>query len=427
VRRLFVDRDVRWLTVIVALGALARVAVAVYLGNVVEPISPAYDQIYFHDVAVNLLAGRGFVFTRTPWPFIRAGEPTAYVSFLYNLLLAGVYGLFGVQPLVARVIQALLCSLMPLQVYWLVRLVLDRSRRWGERAGAVAVVAAAITAGYAYFVYYSATLQTEGLYLMAVVWSLSATLKLADAPTLRHWAVWGLAVTLASLLRQAFMPMAALLFLYVLVKGFRRVRVGHVAAAAGIAAVLILPWTARNYVVFDRFLLLNSQAGQVFWNANHPDLGTTFEGSPMFDIPADLRDLNEVNLSNELMRRGLRNVAADPGRFVRLSMCKLVEFYRFWPAPDSSTLNNVARTGSFAVCLPLMVVGLALSLREWRRWLLLYLFIGAYTSVHAVTWPGIRYRMPVDAALVPFAALTVVAVASRAAARRAKHRTDGSA
>ncbi len=75
---------------------------------------------------------------------------------------------------------------------------------------------------------------------------------------------------------------------------------------------------------------------------------------------------------------------------------------------ESSTFSDVARTVSFGLCLPFMVGGLLLSLRERRRWLLLYLFIGAYTFLHAISWVQIRYRVPVNAVLVPFAAVAVV-------------------
>ncbi len=400
---------------ILAIGTLLRVAMALFLGNYVEPTPAAYDQVFYHDLALNLLAGKGFVFTVPPWPFIQPGEPTAFYSFIYPRFLAAVYWLFGSQPLAARIVQALICSLMPLQVYGLVRRILARppaslSPAWQQRAEPVALVAAAITAGYAYFVYYSATLMTEGLYLMAVVASLSLTLDLAERPSLRRWAAWGLAVAVASLLRQVYMPMAALLFVYVLWQARRRVRLGHVAVAVGVAAALILPWTVQNYRVFDRFLLLNSQIGQTVWNANHPDLGVKFREAAMFPIPADLEGVNEVDLSNELLKRGLQNIAADPGRFVLLSLDRLRIWFIFYPMRESSAFSNVARTASFGICLPFMLAGLLLSLREWRRWLLLYLFIAAYTFIHVISWVQIRYRMPVDVALVPFAALSIIAL-----------------
>jgi len=153
----------RWLGLIVGLGALLRLGMAIFLGNQVEPTPAAYDQIFYHDLALNLLAGKGFVFTLPPWPFIQPGEPTAFYSFIYPRFLAAVYWLFGQQPLAARIVQALICSVMPLQVYGLVR------RLLAQRPESTALVAAAITAGYAYFVYYSVALMTEGLYLVLVV------------------------------------------------------------------------------------------------------------------------------------------------------------------------------------------------------------------------------------------------------------------
>ena len=49
--------DRRWLTIIVSLGAVARLAAAFYLGNQVVPTpGTAYVQIYYQDMALNLLA-----------------------------------------------------------------------------------------------------------------------------------------------------------------------------------------------------------------------------------------------------------------------------------------------------------------------------------------------------------------------------------
>ena len=404
------------MTIIVALGALARLAAAFYLGNQVVPTpGTAYDQIYYQDMALNLLAGKGFVFSLPPWPFIEAGQPTAYAPFIYPLVLAGVYAIVGPNAVVARVLQALVCSLMPVQVYRLTRTILDESPTWADRARSVAIASAAIAAAYAYFIYYSATLLTEGLYLLAVVWSLELTLKLAEQPSLRRWALWGLAVAGASMLRQTFMAMALLLFVYVVVQAFRRLRIAHIALAAAIAAALILPWTVRNYVVFDRFLLLNSQAGQVLWNANHPGQGTRFTNQ-MFPIPDDLRGANEVDLSNELMRRALANIMAAPGRIALLSLDRARVFFMFWPTGWSPGISNLSRVASWGLCLPFMIGGVVLSLREWRRWLLLNLFVAAHAGIHLISWTQIRYRMPIDVALVPLAG--VVAFISWVAGRR---------
>lgn len=404
------SREKGWLWAIVGLGFLLRVGVALWAGNRTDPMPWAYDQVFYHDVALNLIAGKGFVFTQPPWPFIEPGAPTAYFSFLYQPFLAAVYLVFGPSPLAARLVQAPLCSLMPWAVYALTRRLLDGSQRWAGRAGVVALAAAGLTAFYPPFVYYAGVLMTEGVYLLVAAWALAMTAALAQAPSGRRWALWGLAVGLAILLRQVFLPMAALLGLYVLWQRKARVPVGHLALAGGVVAALILPWTVRNYRVFDRFLLLNSQSGQVLWNANHPDHGVRFT-SAMIPIPPELEGLNEVDLSKELGRRAMQIILDDPVRFARLSLNRLGLYFMFVSDnPASSALGVAMRVFYLAACLPLMAAGVLLSLREARRWIMLYGFVAAYTAVHVISWVQYRYRMLVDLALMPFAALAWVAL-----------------
>jgi hypothetical protein len=53
---------------------------------------------------------------------------------------------------------------------------------------------------------------------------------------------------------------------------------------------------------------------------------------------------------------------------------------------------------------------------------LLYLFILIYTLLHIFSWAMSRYRLPVDAVLLLFAALAIVDLANRWAARRQARR-----
>ena len=277
----------------------------------------------------------------------------------------------------------------------------------------MALAAAGITALYPFFVYYSGVLMTEGVYLLTATWALVATVALAEEQTGWRWGVWGLAVGLTVLLRQVFVPLAGLLLLYVLWKSGWRVRWRDLALAGGVVAALILPWTVRNYLVFDRFLLLNSQSGQILWNANHPGQGVHFQPAGMFPVPADLEGANEVDLTNELGRRAVEIILQDPWRFLRLSLNRLGLYFMFVGSPGSSLLGRAARGFYLVICLPFMVGGLLLSLCEWRHWVFWYLFAAAYTAVHVISWVQYRYRMLVDVALVPFAALAIVALVAR--------------
>ena len=135
-------------------------------------------------------------------------------------------------------------------------------------------------------------------------------------------------------------------------------------------------------------------------------------------IPSELRHLDEAALDQALLREGLRFVVEDPLRYALLSLSRVKDYFKFWPSPDSGSPSNLARVMSFGVLLPFMLYGLLLSI--WRSLFLprnpqpgacnlqaatlLYLFIAVYTAIHLLSWALIRYRLPVDAVLIIFAA-----------------------
>ena len=409
------------LWVAVAVAIVLRLGAALYLGDTVWPQPGIYDQVSYHTLALRVLDGHGFTVPMEWWPATRAGEPTAHWSYLYTLYLAGVYALFGPHPLAARLIQALVVgALGPYLAYRLGR------RAFGPTAG---LAAAGITALYIYFVYYGAALVTESLYILAVLWALDAALGLAEAPSWRRLVWLGLALGLAALLRQVILLFVPFLLLWLLWVGRGRLPIWRLVVPLAIIGVLILPWTVRNYLAFGRFVLLNTNAGFAFFWANHPVYGGDFVGvlpqdGPSYQelIPAELRELDEAALDQALLRRGLDFVFDDPVRYVRLSLSRTAEYFKFWPAPESGLVSNVARVASFGLCLPLMLAGLILSWRQRGRCWLFYLFIGVYTLIHLLSWALIRYRLPVDALLILFAGLAAAemkgAAVNRALSKR---------
>ncbi len=195
------------------------------------------------------------------------------------------------------------------------------------------------------------------------------------------------------------------------------------AVSIAIVALMILPWTIRNYRVFHTTVLLNTNSGYVFFWANHPIYGTQFVGilpgggTEYGDLlPKELLPLNEAEMDKALFGRGLGFVLDDPARYALLSLSRTREYFKFWPSADSSTISNISRVGSFGLFLPFMLYGAILaavrSVRSrneaWRAHMLLFLgFIVLYTLVHLLTWTLIRYRLPVDAFLLLFAAYGV--------------------
>jgi hypothetical protein len=187
--------------------------------------------------------------------------------------------------------------------------------------------------------------------------------------------------------------------------------------------LMILPFTLRNYAVYGQFLLLNSNAGYAMFSAQHPMHGTIFQEFTAAPVPADLNGLNEAQLDRVLMQRGIGFVLADPGRYLLLSMSRIPDYFEFWPTSDTTLLNNLGRVGSIGVLLPVLLAGIVIAVRSagpkaqggWRNFsttplAMTLLFMLVYSLLHIFTWAMPRYRLPVDAVGIAFAALALDAL-----------------
>ncbi len=428
-------KPIKLLLIIVGVAILLRVGVALYLGGGIDAPPLLTDQRSYDALGVRLSTGHGFSFDKPWYPFyLPGGSPTAHWSYLYSLFIAVVYAIFGPQVLVARLVQGILGGiLLPLAVYQLTRRVLDSPasgslvralRERGLNTAALPLVAAGIAAVYFYFVLYAATLMTETLFITALLWALDRAMALADMPTIKNGLAFGVGLAAATLLRQSVLPATFVIVLWLLWTAWRarqlRRALGAIAVSGAVLVAAIVPFTMRNYRVFGEFLLLNSNAGYAMYSAQHPMQGISFQAFEAAPLPADLPLGNEAQLDRELMRRGIEFVLADPGRYVLLSLSRIPVYFEFWPSGDTSLINNVGRVGSFGIFLPFMIYGLWLTLRlsgPWRKgnWgqfftqpaALLIGFMVFYSVLHILTWAMPRYRLPVDAAALPFAAIAL--------------------
>ncbi len=413
----------RPLPLILAVSVILRVAVAFAMGNAVVELPGIFDQISYHNLALRVAGGYGFTFSETWWPITPAGEPTAHWSFLYTLYLVFVYFIFGPHPIAARIIQAVIVGMLhPFITFRIGEILFSRT---------IGIVAAAITSVYVYFFYYGAALMTEPFYVTSILFSLYFAMLLAQNTDkqldIKLGIALGISLGVTLLLRQVFLLFVPFLFLWMWIVRFRR-RAGlpltSTVFSIFIVTLLILPVTYFNYSRFGRFVLLNTNSGYAFFWGNHPIHGTAFipilpTGTYQELIPEEVRHLDEAALDQELLKRGIQFVLDDPQRYLLLSLSRIPPYYMFWYSPESSTLSNISRIGSFGIFLPFMIYGLFLGIKQNRENFLgssvglILLFPVVYSGIHILTWTLIRYRLPVDAVLVPFAGLALVEFGQR--------------
>ena len=446
---------------VLIISVLLRVVVALYYGNIVDAPPLLTDQRSYDALGARLLAGQGFSFARAWYPFTPANTPTSHWSFLYSLIVAAVYAVFGAHPLAMRLFQAVAGGiLLPYMVYRLTKTLFFYSPPHPlTPSPTLPLIAAGCAAIYGYFIMYAATIMTETFYITTLLWSLEIALRIGSNLRAGQRISWqltlqlGLSLGIATLLRQSILPWVPVLFLWLLLNVYVSTR-SHVRTSppspphphslthpiirltiAGLILIAcIAPFTYRNYRVYGQFLLLNSNTGYAMYSAQHPMHGTRFREFDAAPLPADLERINEAQMDRELLRRGIQFVLDEPGRYLLLSLSRVRAYFEFWPTPGTTLLHNIGRVGSFGLFLPFMLYGLILNLKNSKSASqrvsefpntqyairnthyavritdpssLLYLFILFYSVLHIFTWAMVRYRLPVDAVLLPFAALAI--------------------
>ena len=427
----------RALVLVTLLAVGLRLISAIYQGNNVTDLPGVYDQISYDGLARRVVDGFGFSFAEGHWPATHAGEPTAHWSYLYTLFLALIYALFGANPVIARLIQALIAGLLQTILLWRIG-----SRLFNPTVG---LIASALNSIYIYFFYYAGALVTETFYITGILWIFDSTFRITSVtcrsddaePSPAPWWQWlelGLAISVTVLLRQVFLLILPILLLWIWwnlprtessawKRRFGMHAVHGLSLSMAVLLLMILPFTIRNQRAFGTFVLLNTNAGFAFFWGNHPVHGTNFlsilpaDQPTYYDlIPPELLSLNEADLDRALLQRGLGFVADDPVRYFMLSISRLKDFFIFWPTAESGLISNASRVGSFGISLPFVIIGFWVEVSSTRKIqsqsvrrsiLLLVVFVVIYTLIHLASWTLVRYRLPVDAIFLMFAALGI--------------------
>jgi 4-amino-4-deoxy-L-arabinose transferase-like glycosyltransferase len=243
---------------LIAAGGLAiRVTYTLVLGR--EAMGSG-DFLYYHGIANLLGDGHGFIH---PVYFAEDGTEVATAEHppLWPLLLGAVSALGGESFTAHRLAGCLVGALTIVPIGLIAR------RVAGERAG---FAAAAVAAVYPTLVAADGSLMSESLYGLLIACALLAALELAERPRLAVAALLGALLGLAALTRAEALLLLPLLALPVAWLGRRRARYwgARLALVCAGMALVIAPWSARNWIVFDRPVLISINDSSVVAGAN---------------------------------------------------------------------------------------------------------------------------------------------------------------
>ena len=411
----------RWFVPICLLAALAVRVIWVFL---FDP-TPVSDFGWYHARATEIAAGAGYTID---------GAPTAYWPIGYPGALGILYRFFGPSLLAGRLLNVVL-SVGTLAIVYGITRRLFRSistARW----------ALLILAFYPGQIAYTSLLASETLSAFTLL--LGVYLLLDERLTASRAAWSGFVCGLACLVRPLVIPVPAVVCA---VSAFGRERRRHVGAhfrRALIVYVVLLatlvPWTVRNYGVFDHLIYVSTNGGLVLYIGNNPK--ATGRYIWWEEMTEQVGSGNEYERDRRGRQAAVAYIRSHPRETLRLWPEKLFRLYyrgdegirrniegltgtdlyfrtpdeqrRILESVDGSTARRMrwlraASRVSLAYYYGIMasaLVGLLVLLRRRRRFGTTFpthgVFVVLYfTAVHIVTFAGPRYHFP----MIPWIAM----------------------
>ncbi len=369
------------------------------------------------------------------------GTEVFYQAPLYPYFLGSVYKLFGTGRgtvlLCQAAVGAAACVLLATAT---TRFLSPRSD-----ASAAGVAAGLTLALYAPAIFFDGLIQKSVLdlfFLCLVLWLLSRIVDRA-APPVTSWWWLGAALGALVLTRENALVFAAVLLPWILwlspvaAEGNKRPEAGRrrmVSAAIFLLALaaVLLPVALRNLLAGGELHLTTSQFGPNFYIGNHRHASGVYQplrpGRGSFEFErldateiaerAKRRELGPKEVSRYWTGRALADVAAEPGRWLRLLGRKLrlawnaVEIVdtedQYTYQDRSMVLRLTGAVLHFGTLAPLALLGVWVTWEQRRGLWLLYLLAAGYLASVLLFYVVARYRYPLVPFLIPLAAAGVV-------------------
>lgn len=299
------------LILIVALGLRLGFAWDYELQNPKQALSVIPFLFESGDIAVSLAAGHGF-----SSPFRVATGPTAWMTPVYPLLLAGIFRAFGVYKfaswMAAVALNIFFSTLVCVPIFFAGKRIAGR----GLGAGA-----AWLWAVFPNAILLSFQSMWDGclsaLLAATILW---ATLELTQRRRAFAWCGYGLLWGLALMTNATLGSMLPFLSGWLAYRARRQGRcwLAKPALALGIAVLSCVPWTIRNYAVFHTFVPLRSVLGLQLWMGNNSRAQAVWLGTlhPIFNPEerAKYIKLGEIAYMRAKQREAVRYMLTHPRR-----------------------------------------------------------------------------------------------------------------
>jgi len=366
-------------------------------------------------------------------PLVVDSGPTAWMTPLYPLLLAGVFKLFGIMTFKSLlVITAVDCAFSSL-TSWVIWAIARRA--FGASSGA--------TAGWIWTL-----LPSSVFYPVAWVWDTSlsalifalivlASMSLLESERASAWAGCGALWGIGAMVNASIVSTLPFILGWNANELRRRSRqwLKLTLIALLLFAVVITPWFIRNYIVFHKLILFRSNFGLELWLGNNPlNPGIWSWWLHPNDDDAERKlfvRMGEIPYMALKQREAISWMREHPAVFVEQTFRRFVDNWTGFDEPVTSLANRpwyVVVGMSLEVLFALLALPGAL-LAYRRRSPYAFPFASAiffFPVVYYITHTSLRYRHPIDPVLCVLAGYAAVSACSWVSARLPGKRAETS-
>ncbi|MEE4263508.1 MAG: glycosyltransferase family 39 protein [Desulfobacteraceae bacterium] len=359
------------------------------------------------------------------------GKKVFFQAPFYPYFIAVIYRFVSPDPLVVRWVQVLIgatsCALM-----------VDVGRSFFSTR--VGILSGILLSLYPVAIYYDILIQKAVLGLFFTVLILFLLGKLS---TQRRWSLWpvvGLVLGMLVLVRENALILFPVILFWLVIhfwrEGLKRIVVWGVLMSAGFFCALF-PVALRNHAVGGEWFLTTSNLGFNLYMGNNTGATGTYtsmvpgQGDWRFESD-DARKLAEKELERSLSQseisqywteEAVESIRSDIKSWARLLLIKWKLLWGSLEMSDSESiyayqdfspiLRILGCFYHFGILLPIATAGFLLTLRHRRRLWIMYSVLAGYAIGIMPFYVMARYRAPMLAVMVPFAAAGVVEVVRR--------------
>ncbi len=373
-------------------------------------------------VAKNIVAGKGFVFE---YPLTGKVLPSCYVTPLYAYMQVP-FLYFGLGE---RGIQVMNVFFLQAACF-----VLYRFFRRFTTVG-IALLIFTTLSFYVPFWILAYTLEPNTLNLLLLTLTVDLLYALATVSSFRGWISLGILIGFQMLLRPDIILGAALFAVWIIFWNHSKAVWRGIGISLIITALMVAPWTLRNYVTFHKFVLVSANSGMNLYEGNNSVATGEFRANaPTEESKREFAEISEYANSHDgididRLRFDLAEqwIFSHPQEALILDLRKT--WYHWFGRPimgEQYHYQFQAMANIFRIAGVLMLLfgmyGLYCIRDNKLRSLLLVVFFYS-TLVSAIFFVQSRHRiLKVDPFLMPLAVIGVVGVTFKSRLQIDTHR-----